>query len=175
MGCKYDTLDMLGCNSEPLLAAPIVLPLRIPPACTARIPGGSFLPTLGGCVSTSLTTVTVKTSSPNALIEGIRRNSSNPLEKRFQALDQAYQSADAQFKIYTYEPDYSYIDPVYFMDFDEIIPEIRKDKETNEKWLIFVDDERQGSKLASRICFGEGISSVYLVLLDFCSASRLPG
>ena len=106
--------------------------------------------------------ITAKTPSPQALIEGIRRNSSNPLETRFQALDQAYQSADAKFKVYTYEPDYSYIDPVYFMDLDEIIPEIRKDKETNEKWLIFVDDERQGTKLASRICFGESISSVCL-------------
>lgn len=38
-------------------AASIVLPSPIPPVCTARIPGGTFLPTLHRCASSNLTTV----------------------------------------------------------------------------------------------------------------------
>ena len=38
-------------------AASTVLPCSIPPVCTARLPGGSFLPALRRCAPSSLTTV----------------------------------------------------------------------------------------------------------------------
>lgn len=48
------------------------------------------------------------------------------------------------------------------MDFEDLIPEIRKDKDNAEKWLIFIDDEDQGGNLATRINHGEDISAVFV-------------
>lgn len=106
--------------------------------------------------------VAAKTPSEKELTEAVKRNHSNPLEEWFQALDRVHHSGSAPLKTYTFEPDYSYIDPVYFTDLDDLIPEIRKDKDNKQKWLIFVDDEREGSTLATTIEKQEGMSSVFL-------------
>lgn len=106
--------------------------------------------------------IKVKTPSSKELIAAVMRQHSNFLEDWFRALDETYHSSAAGLKIYTHEPDYSYVDPVYFTDLDELIPEIRKDRENNDKWLIFVDDEEEGSKFAAKIETQEGMSSVFL-------------
>lgn len=106
--------------------------------------------------------VAAKTPSEKELTEAITRNHSNPLEEWFQALDRVHHSGSAPLKTYTFEPDYSCIDPVYFTDLDDLIPEIRKDKDNNQKWLILVDDERAGGTLATTIEKQEGMSSVFL-------------
>lgn len=106
--------------------------------------------------------IIVKTPSSKELTAAVMRQHCNFLEDWFRALDERYHSSTAGLKTYTYEPDYSYIEPVYFSDLDELIPEIRKDKENNEKWLIFIDDEGVGSKFAAKIETQEGMSSVFL-------------
>ena len=106
--------------------------------------------------------VSIKFPSDGAICNAVIRHFANPLQTWFEALEKIYLEDKAQCRIYTYEPDYSYVEPIYFMDFEDLIPEIRKDKENAEKWLIFVDDEDQGSNLATRINHGEDISAVFV-------------
>lgn len=49
-------------------------------------------------------------------------------------------------KCYCEKPDYSYIQPVYFKKYEELLDEIKNTG--TEKWLIFVDNEFEGMKFA---------------------------
>lgn len=106
--------------------------------------------------------VSIKLPSDGAIWNAVIRHFVNPLQTWFEALEKMYLEDKNQCRIYTYEPDYSYVEPIYFMDFEDLIPEIRKDKDNAEKWLIFIDDEEEGSNLATRINHGEDISAVFV-------------
>lgn len=106
--------------------------------------------------------VSIKLPSDGAIWNAVIRHFVNPLQTWFEALEKMYLEDKNQCRIYTYEPDYSYVEPIYFMDFEDLIPEIRKDKDNAEKWLIFIDDEDQGGNLATRINHGEDISAVFV-------------
>ena len=106
--------------------------------------------------------VSIKLPSDGAIWNAVIRHYVNPLQTWFEALEKMYLEDNTQCRIYTYEPDYSYVEPIYFMDFEDLIPEIRKDKDNAEKWLIFIDDEEEGSNLATRINHGEDISAVFV-------------
>lgn len=106
--------------------------------------------------------LSVKMPSNKELADAAIRRFSNPLRNWFQALERVYQAENSQNKVYSFDPDYSYVEPVYFESFEELIPEIRKDKDNNEKWLIFVDDEIMGNNLATRITYGEDIPTVFI-------------
>ena len=53
-------------------------------------------------------------------------------------------------KYYKLEPDYTYIDPVYFDRWDEIVAAILAAPE-NEKWLIFVESKKRGEDLLKQL------------------------
>lgn len=60
-------------------------------------------------------------------------------------------------KCYYEKPDYSYIQPVYFKKYEELLEEIRNTG--TEKWLIFVDNEVQGMEFA-RLLEENGLTDV---------------
>lgn len=104
--------------------------------------------------------ISVKMPSNKELADATIRCFSNPLKKWFQPLEEAYRTAEQAYKIYTFDTDYSYVEPVYFSNFEEILTEIKSSND--EKWLIFVDDEIEGSNLATRIEYGEKISAAFI-------------
>lgn len=106
----------------------------------------------------------VKAEMPDSqmLLDSTIRRHCAPLGKWFGAIERAYKTKDQTCKVYNYSPDYSYVDPVYFENLEEIIPEIRKDIYSDDKWLIFVDDEMKGSNLATRLSHGEKITAAFI-------------
>lgn len=66
-----------------------------------------------------------------------------------------------QFLAYDLERDYSYIQPVYFKEDEEIVKEIEIDVNNEEKWLIFVTNKEKGKMLQDKLREAK-IDAVYL-------------
>ena len=58
------------------------------------------------------------------------------------------------------EWDLSYIDPVYFDQWDEIVAAVTKAPES-EKWLIFVDSKKRGESL-QQMFWNEGVKTAFI-------------
>lgn len=104
--------------------------------------------------------ISVKMPSSKALADAAIRHCNNPLQNWFDILDQAYQDADQTYRTYHFGTDYSYIDPLYFTELEELLPVIISSGD--EKWLIFVDDEEVGLQLATRLKYAEHIATAFI-------------
>ncbi len=93
--------------------------------------------------------IEAKMPSEQALIDTTIRRRCNPLSDWFAVLRNANISTKQVDHVYWYKPDYSYVDPMYFREYDEILKKIEED--ADDKWLIFVDDEILGRDLTRAI------------------------
>lgn len=55
------------------------------------------------------------------------------------------------FKIYHFECDYDYINPILFTDDTEILEHIKADMNSREKYLIFVNTKQRGIQLQKQL------------------------
>ena len=83
------------------------------------------------------------------LLNATIRRCYNPLNKWFDVFESAYNRIEQKNNTYWYKPDYSYVEPVYFREYEEIVEKIEIG--ADDKWLIFVDDEILGRDLARAI------------------------
>ena len=104
--------------------------------------------------------ISVKMPPSKVLADAAIRYYNNPLEDWFDVLDQAYQDADQMYRTYHFGTDYSYVDPLYFTELEELLPVIKNSGD--EKWLIFVDDEEVGLQLATRLMYAEHIATAFI-------------
>lgn len=72
--------------------------------------------------------------------EAIRRNR-KALKTWHNALADEFACSKRITYHYSYKPDYSYIKEIFFEDYAQLLPEIEK---SEDKWLIFVDNEDTG-------------------------------
>lgn len=79
---------------------------------------------------------------------GMKSCQSNHLADFYKILDRPTPEAVFE-KCYHDKPDYSYIQPIYFKKYEELLGEIRDTG--RQKWLIFVDDETDGLEFAETL------------------------
>ena len=90
----------------------------------------------------------VITNRVDLVSEAVRRSWS-ALNPWYQDMESMFDSHKAFNYYYSFPPDYSYAEPVYFDEYEELLPEVSKNDQ--EKWLIFVDSEEDGIRMQSKL------------------------
>lgn len=73
----------------------------------------------------------------------------HPLAECFSIIENLYASATQRRCYYREEPDYSYIDASYYLDYITLMEQIKRTGD--DKWIIFVDSEKKGEDLLNMI------------------------
>lgn len=73
----------------------------------------------------------------------------HPLTECFSIIENLYVCATQRRYFYREEPDYSYIDASYYLDYITLMDQVKKTGD--DKWIIFVDSEKKGEDLLNMI------------------------
>lgn len=88
-----------------------------------------------------------------------------PIKTKFE-LNQGWNVEENKLHIYTTGIDYSYLNPKYFISNKDIVNTIINDKDSDDKWIIFVTGKLMGEKIKEELN-EKGISSKFI-----CSGSK---
>lgn len=97
----------------------------------------------------SINNITPMMPSGNDLIQAIRQKIEYPLDPWFRMLEKAFLLKKNNIRYYNSKADFSHLDVWYFSKYSEL--EELMMMPNDEKWIVFVDDEKEGIILETRL------------------------
>ncbi len=103
---------------------------------------------------------TLKLPLQKDLLLYIKEDVESIYQPLYDQINQSIQQHSGIDYCYTLKPNYSYVTPVYFNEYEDLLDSILNSGE--EKWLIFIDNEKAGEAFAEMLT-SEGVEHVGLI------------